>query len=33
LRAADAARMTLVAIARDDSFEIFTHPQRITAPS
>jgi FdhD protein len=30
LRAAKSAGMTLVAIARDDSFEIFTHPQRIT---
>ena len=32
LRAADQAGMTLVAIARDDSFEVFTHPERITAP-
>ena len=29
LRAAEAAGMTLVAIARDDSFEVFTHAQRI----
>jgi FdhD protein len=31
LRAADAAGMTLVAIARDDSFEVFTHAERIAA--
>ena len=30
LRAAEAAGMTLVAIARDDSFEVFTHAQRIS---
>jgi FdhD protein len=29
LRAADAAGMTLIAVARRDGFEIFTHPQRI----
>jgi FdhD protein len=29
LRAADAAGMTLVAVARDDSFEVFTHARRI----
>ena len=29
LRAAEAAGMTLVAVAREDSFEIFTHPQRV----
>lgn len=29
LRAADAAGMTMVAIARGDSFEVFTHAQRI----
>jgi FdhD protein len=29
LRAADAAGMTLVAIARDDSFEVFAHATRI----
>lgn len=33
LRAADAAGMTLVAIARDDSFEVFTHPERLAATS
>jgi FdhD protein len=33
LRAADAAGMTLVAIARDDSFEVFTHAERIAATS
>jgi len=32
LRAAEDAGMTLVAVARDDSFEVFTHPQRISAP-
>jgi FdhD protein len=31
LRAADAAGMTLVAIARDDSFEVFTHRERIAS--
>ena len=30
VRTADAAGITLVAIARGDSFEIFTHPHRIT---
>jgi FdhD protein len=30
LRAAEAAGMTLIAVAREDSFEIFTHPQRVT---
>jgi FdhD protein len=29
LRSADAAGMTLVAVARDDSFEVFTHVHRI----
>ncbi|MEI9989211.1 MAG: formate dehydrogenase accessory sulfurtransferase FdhD [Rhizomicrobium sp.] len=29
LKTAEAANITLAAIARDDSFEIFTHPQRI----
>ena len=29
LRTAEAARITLAAIARDDGFELFTHPQRI----
>jgi FdhD protein len=27
---ADAAGMTLVAIARKDGFEVFTHPHRIS---
>ena len=31
LEAAQAAGLTLVAIGRDDSFEIFTHPERIAA--
>jgi len=31
VRTADAAGMTLVAIARRDGFEVFTHPQRIRA--
>jgi FdhD protein len=29
VRMADAAGMTLVAIARKDGFEVFTHPQRV----
>ena len=29
LRTADAAGMTVVAVARDDSLEVFTHPERI----
>jgi FdhD protein len=29
VRACEAARLTLVAIAREDSFEVFTHPERI----
>jgi FdhD protein len=29
VRMADAAGMTLIAVARSDGFEIFTHPQRI----
>ncbi|MGZ5937206.1 MAG: formate dehydrogenase accessory sulfurtransferase FdhD [Rhizomicrobium sp.] len=29
LRTADAANLTLAAVARDDSFEVFTHPERI----
>lgn len=33
LRAADAAGMTLVAVAREDSFEVFTHPQRVAMAS
>jgi len=31
IRTADAAGITLVAIARKDGFEVFTHPERITA--
>ncbi len=30
VREAEAAGMTLIAVARDDGFEIFTHPERIT---
>jgi FdhD protein len=30
VRTADAAGITLIAVARGDGFEIFTHPQRIT---
>jgi FdhD protein len=30
IRTAEAAGITLVAIARGDGFEIFTHPHRIT---
>ena len=33
VRMADAAGMTLVAIARKDGFEVFTHPHRISAES
>jgi FdhD protein len=29
---ARAAGITLVAIARDDGFEVFTHPHRILTP-
>lgn len=29
VRACDAASLTLIAIAREDSFEVFTHPERI----
>jgi FdhD protein len=29
LKTAEAANLTLAAIARDDSFEVFTHPERI----
>ncbi len=32
VRAAEAAGLTLAAVARDDSFEIFTHSQRIAQP-
>jgi FdhD protein len=31
IRTAEAANITLAAIARSDGFEIFTHPERITA--
>ena len=31
VRMADEAGITLAAIARDDGFEVFTHPERITA--
>jgi FdhD protein len=31
VRMADAAGITLAAIARADGFEVFTHPQRIVA--
>jgi FdhD protein len=30
IRVAEAAGITLLAIARDDGFEVFTHPDRIT---
>jgi FdhD protein len=33
IRTADAAGITLVAVARADGFEIFTHPGRIVAPA
>jgi FdhD protein len=33
LKTAETAGLTLAAIARDDSFEIFTHPERIAAPA
>jgi len=35
IRIADAAGMTLIGIARDDGFELFTHPERVatTAPA
>jgi FdhD protein len=29
VRMADAAGMTLIAIARKDGFEVFTHPRRV----
>ncbi len=32
VRAADEAGLTLVAVARDDSFEVFTHGERIRTP-
>jgi FdhD protein len=31
VRAADAAGITLVGIARRDGFEVFTHPERVIA--
>ena len=30
---AGAANLALAAIARDDSFEVFTHPERILGPA
>ncbi len=33
VRLAEAAGLTLVGVARDDGFEIFTHPQRIALPA
>jgi len=33
VREADAAGITLIAVARADGFEIFTHPRRVTAPT
>ena len=33
LRTAEAAGITLIAVARDDGFEVFTHPHRITVES
>ena len=33
VRVAEAARITLVGVARDDGFEVFTHPHRITMGS
>ena len=30
VRTAEAAGITLIGIARDDGFEIFTHPRRVT---
>ena len=32
VRTAEAAQITLAAIARDDGFELFTHPQRVDMP-
>jgi FdhD protein len=32
VRTAEMAGLTLVGIARDDGFEVFTHPERITSP-
>ena len=33
VRTAEIAGITLVAVARDDGFEIFTHAHRIAAPT
>ena len=33
LRTAETAGMTVVAVARDDGFEVFTHPRRIAVPA
>ena len=33
IRTADAARITLVGVARSDGFEVFTHPQRLSPRS
>ncbi len=33
IRTAEAAGITLVAVARDDGFELFTHPDRLEAPA
>jgi FdhD protein len=33
VREAEAAGITLIAVARADGFEIFTHPARVTAPT
>jgi FdhD protein len=33
IRIADAAGITLVAVARDDGYEVFTHPDRIVFPT
>ena len=32
LRTAEAAGITVIAVARDDGFEVFTRPDRIGAP-
>jgi FdhD protein len=32
LETAEAAGLTLVAVARDDGFELFTHPERLALP-
>ena len=33
LRVAEEADLTLIAVAREDGFEVFTHPWRIAWPS